>query len=104
MEDLPNEPGKRIEFEQSQGFDPTQTEKLLTDLTTLLKFKKSAELIATFQAGTIPIVLDVLSRDSTDRGRKVVDALLKQIDELKTYYEGREPKATTTEGDALLVK
>lgn len=94
MEKLPDDSSKRIEF-QAQGFDPTKTEKLLTDLTTLLKFKKSSELIATFQAGTIPIVLDIISRDASKEGREVVSELLTQIERLKTYYESREPKEVT---------
>lgn len=95
MEKIPDDPNKQIEFTQGQGFNPEQTEKLLTDLTTLLKFKKSSELIATFQAGTIPIMLDVLSRDPGKEGQTIVTALLGQIESLKTYYEKREPLEDT---------
>jgi len=92
MEELPNRAGeKRIEFPKEK-LDPANTEQLLTDLTTLLKFKNSSELIATFKAGTIPIILDVLARDPGKEGQQIVSALLQQIESLKTYYDSRKPK------------
>ena len=96
MENLPNEDSKRIEFKQT-GFNPAQTEQLLADLTTLLKSKKCTELISTFQAGTIPIMLDILSRDTTTEGQKIVTALLQQIESLKNYYDKREKEGEKEE-------
>jgi len=89
MEKISNEDSQRIEFKK-QGFNPAQTEQLLADLTTLLKSKKCSELISTFQAGTIPIMLDILSRDTTVKGQEIVTSLLQQIESLKAYYDVRE--------------
>lgn len=92
MEEFPNEFSKRDRSVAVPKIDVKNTEKLLVDLTTLLKFKKTSELISTFQAGTIPITLDIISRDPSEEGRKIVTALLKQIEELKNYYKAREKK------------
>jgi len=95
MEEFPDSPGERAKqfgLKVEKAFDPRQTEKLLVDLTTLLKHKKSSELISTFQAGTIPIILDVLARDTSNEGQQIVTALLQQIEVLKKYYIDRESK------------
>jgi len=67
-------------------------DKFLADLSTLLREKKSNELIGTFQAGAIPIILDTLARDTSQKGQTIVAALYKMIEDLKQYYKDREPK------------
>ena len=89
MENIPKFDPRRPE---KAGLDVENKDKCLADLSTLLREKKAHELIGTFQAGAIPIILDTLARDTSDKGQKIVAALYKMIEDLKQYYNDREPK------------
>ena len=89
MENVPKFDPRRPE---QAGFDVKNKDKFLSQLSGELKEKQFDELIGTFQAGTIPIVLDVIARDTSEKGQKVVTDLFKMIESLKQYYMGREPK------------
>lgn len=78
------------------------------ELEALLKERKVDELVGTFQAGTIPIVLDVLARDTSDDGKAIVADLFELIEKLKKYYSNRleaeeESSDTSSEDDEIAV-
>jgi hypothetical protein len=77
-------------------------EKFLTDLGTLLRAKQSSELVGTFQAGVIPIILDTLARDTSEDGVEIVTALYEMIESVKTYYKKREPKPEEPEAEVTV--
>lgn len=74
------------------GINVPDKEKFLAQLTQMLKENKGSELIGTFQAGCIPVMLDTLARDTSEAGQTIVTKLYKMIDDLKTYYASRENK------------
>lgn len=78
------------------GVDVPNKTKFMSELGELLKEHQSEELIGTFQAGAIPIILDTLARDTSDRGQKIVESLYKIIEDLKKYYVAREKKDEVT--------
>ncbi len=76
------------------GINVPDKEKFLVDLAQLLKENKGSELVGTFQAGCIPVMLDTLARDTSEAGQNIVTEMYKMITNLKAYYAKRdeEPK------------
>lgn len=72
------------------GINVPDKEKFLVELAQLLKKNKGSELVGTFQAGCIPVMLDTLARDTSEAGQNIVTAMYKMITDLKTYYATRE--------------
>lgn len=87
MEDLPKYDTRNP---QQAGVDVPNKEQFLEKLSDLLKENKGSELIGTFQAGCIPVILDTLARDTSEKGQKIVMSIYKIINDLKLYYISRE--------------
>lgn len=75
---------------EQAGVDVPDKHKFLKDLEGLLKSRQSSELIGTFKAGAIPVLLDTLSRDTSKKGRDIVDAIYSIIQDLQEYYSVRD--------------
>ena len=82
---------------QEAGLDVPDKEQFLAKLAEMLKENKGFELIGTFQAGCIPVILDTLARDTSEDGRDIVIAIYKLITDLKTYYAKREKELVEEE-------
>ena len=93
MENFPQRDPREDQREQYNHPQVADSEKFFKELEDLLKARQTRELVGTFQAGTIPIILDILARDTSDGGRKIVNELFKQIELLKEYYDKRESSA-----------
>ena len=85
------------------GIEVPDKAKFLKDLEGLLRSRQSSELIGTFKAGAIPVILDTLSRDTSKNGREIVDKLYKIIEDLDEYYQERD-KPEEVSGDVPDIK
>lgn len=87
MEEFPKYDPRRPD---QAGLNVPNKDEFLNQLSGLIRDQKSTELIGTFKAGAIPIILDTLARDTSPKGQKIVEAIYKIIEDVKQYYVDRE--------------